>query len=187
MDLNSQARVPSSKITCLHYCVASVPVRVKGSYSVQDVDDTAMGFRLLQLHGYDASPDVLGNFEKDGEFFCFVGQSNQVVTGMYNLNRASQVMFSGEHILDRAYKFSYRFLRLKQANNQLLNKWIITKDLPGEDGHRQEGHDCLFQRPPALYMPFRMPTVASTMSPSLTASAPKFLAILGYFFYESKW
>ncbi|KAJ6832458.1 ent-copalyl diphosphate synthase 1, chloroplastic [Iris pallida] len=109
---------------------------------VQDVDDTAMGFRLLRLNGYDVSPDVLRNFEKDGEFFCFVGQSNQAVTGMYNLNRASQVMFPGEHILDRAYKFSYRFLREKQAHNQLLDKWIITKDLPGEVGYTLDFPFC---------------------------------------------
>lgn len=38
------------------------------------------------------------NFEKDGKFFCFV---RQAVTGMLNLNRASQVMFPGEEILDR--------------------------------------------------------------------------------------
>ncbi|ONK76443.1 uncharacterized protein A4U43_C03F27940 [Asparagus officinalis] len=100
--------------------------------SVQDVDDTAMGFRLLRLHGYDVSPDVFNNFEKDGEFFCFAGQANQAVTGIYNVNRASQVMFPGEAILERAKKFSYEFLREKQAANQLLDKWIITKDLPGE-------------------------------------------------------
>ncbi|XP_072971136.1 ent-copalyl diphosphate synthase 1-like isoform X1 [Typha angustifolia] len=99
---------------------------------VHDVDDTAMGFRLLRLHGYDVSPDVLRRFEKDGMFFCFIGQSNQAVTGMYNLNRASQVLFPGEEILERAKSFSYTFLRQKQACKQLRDKWIITKDLPGE-------------------------------------------------------
>ncbi|PPS13374.1 hypothetical protein GOBAR_AA07199 [Gossypium barbadense] len=46
---------------------------------VQDIDDTAMGFRLLRLHGYEVSADVFRHFEKGGEFFCFVGQSNQAV------------------------------------------------------------------------------------------------------------
>ncbi|XP_042468485.1 (-)-kolavenyl diphosphate synthase TPS28, chloroplastic-like [Zingiber officinale] len=99
---------------------------------VFDIDDTSMGFRLLRLHGYPVSPDVLQQFEKDGEFVCFPGQSNQAVTGMYNLNRAAQVAFPGEEILKRAKSFSYAFLREKQAAHQLLDKWIITKDLPGE-------------------------------------------------------
>ncbi|XP_068649228.1 ent-copalyl diphosphate synthase 1-like [Aristolochia californica] len=101
---------------------------------VQDVDDTAMGFRLLRLHGYEVSADAFRNFEKGGEFFCFAGQSNQAVTGLFNLYRASQVLFPGEKILDDARSFSYKFLREKQASSQLLDKWIIAKDLPGEVG-----------------------------------------------------
>lgn len=76
--------------------------------------------------------DVFKNFEKDGEFFAFVGQSNQAVTGMYNLNRASQISFPGEDVLHRAGAFSYEFLRRKQAEGALRDKWIISKDLPGE-------------------------------------------------------
>nr|QMW69080.1 terpene synthase 3 [Callicarpa americana] len=102
---------------------------------VQDIDDTAMGFRLLRLHGYEVSADVFKHFEKDGEFFCFTGQSTQAVTGMYNLYRASQLMFPGENILVDAAKFSAKFLQEKRANNELLDKWIITKDLPGEVGY----------------------------------------------------
>ncbi|KAF9618789.1 hypothetical protein IFM89_002657 [Coptis chinensis] len=100
--------------------------------SVRDIDDTAMGFRLLRLHGHDVSPDVFRHFEKGGEFFCFAGQSNQAVTGLFNLYRAAQVLFPGETILQEAKKFAYKFLREKQSSNQLLDKWIITKDLPGE-------------------------------------------------------
>ncbi|XP_059625876.1 (-)-kolavenyl diphosphate synthase TPS28, chloroplastic isoform X2 [Cornus florida] len=102
---------------------------------VQDIDDTAMGFRILRLHGYEVSADVFRHFEKGGEFFCFRGQSNQAVTGMFNLYRASQVLFPGEKILEDAKKFSSQFLREKQANNELLDKWIIAKDLPGEVGY----------------------------------------------------
>ncbi|XXG48534.1 hypothetical protein AAC387_Pa02g2957 [Persea americana] len=101
---------------------------------VRDVDDTSMAFRLLRLHGYDVSADAFRHFEKGGEFFCFAGQSGQAVTGIYNLNRASHVSFPGEKILEDARTFSYRFLREKQASKQLLDKWIITKDLPGEVG-----------------------------------------------------
>ncbi|XP_021281194.1 ent-copalyl diphosphate synthase, chloroplastic [Herrania umbratica] len=101
---------------------------------VQDIDDTAMGFRLLRLHGYEVSADVFRHFEKGGEFFCFVGQSNQAVTGIFNLFRASQVMFPGDKILEDAKRFSSKFLTEKQAADELLDKWIITKDLPGEVG-----------------------------------------------------
>ncbi|CAN6329012.1 unnamed protein product [Urochloa humidicola] len=99
---------------------------------VQDVDDTAMAFRLLRLHEYSVSPDAFKNFEKDGEFVGFAGQSSQAVTGMYNLNRASQISFPGEDILHRAGTFSYEFLRKREAQGTLHDKWIVSKDLPGE-------------------------------------------------------
>lgn len=101
---------------------------------VYDIDDTAMGFRLLRVHGYEVSSDVFRHFEKGGEFFCFVGQSNQAITGIFNLYRASQVLFPGEKILEDAKRFSSKFLTQKQAADELLDKWIITKDLPGEVG-----------------------------------------------------
>ncbi|KAM3401380.1 hypothetical protein ACQJBY_005865 [Aegilops geniculata] len=100
--------------------------------AVVDVDDTAMAFRLLRLHHYNVSPSVFENFEKDGDFFCFVGQSTQAVTGMYNLNRASQVRFPGEDVLQRAGRFSYEFLRERESQGTIRDKWIISKDLPGE-------------------------------------------------------
>ncbi|KAL8092691.1 ent-copalyl diphosphate synthase 1 isoform X2 [Apium graveolens] len=102
---------------------------------VNDIDDTAMAFRLLRLHGYSVSHDVFKNFESNGEFVCFAGQSNQAVTGIFNLLRASQVLFPEEKLLEDAQKFSVEFLRGKQAKNQLFDKWIITKDLPGEVGY----------------------------------------------------
>ncbi|KAJ7977384.1 Copalyl diphosphate synthase [Quillaja saponaria] len=103
---------------------------------VQDIDDTSMAFRVLRLHGHEVSANVFRHFQKDsGEFFCFAGQSNQAVTGMYNLFRASQVMFSGEEILKDAKQFSVKFLTEKRAANELFDKWIITKDLPGEVGY----------------------------------------------------
>lgn len=76
--------------------------------------------------------EVFKHFEKDGEFFCFAGQLNQAVTGMFNLYRASQVLFKGEEILENAKSFSAKYLTGKRHANELLDKWIITKDLPGE-------------------------------------------------------
>ncbi|KAL8143258.1 hypothetical protein V2J09_016290 [Rumex salicifolius] len=99
---------------------------------VQDIDDTAMGFRLLRLHGYHVSADVFEKFRKEGEFMCFAGQSSQAVTGMFNLYRASQLQYPGETVLQEARSFSSNYLTQKKASNQLLDKWIIQKDLPGE-------------------------------------------------------
>lgn len=75
---------------------------------------------------------MFNHFKKGDTFFCFAGQSTQAVTGMYNLLRASQLMFSGEKILEEAKQFSSAFLKMKQDANEVLDKWIITKDLPGE-------------------------------------------------------
>jgi len=75
---------------------------------------------------------VFKHFEKSGEFFCFAGQLNQAVTGMFNLYRASQVLFQEEKILEDAKNFSAKYLTKKRAANELLDKWIITKDLPRE-------------------------------------------------------
>ncbi|KAK9067613.1 hypothetical protein SSX86_011724 [Deinandra increscens subsp. villosa] len=103
--------------------------------NVQDIDDTAMGFRVLRMHGYEVTPDVFRQFEKDGTFVCFAGQSTQAVTGMFNLYRASQTLYPEERILVDAKKFSYNYLTKKQSRNELLDKWIIAKDLPGEVGY----------------------------------------------------
>ncbi|XP_031272204.1 (-)-kolavenyl diphosphate synthase TPS28, chloroplastic-like [Pistacia vera] len=99
---------------------------------IPDLDDTAMGFRLLRLHGYEVSADIFRHFEDGGEFFCFPGQSTEGVTVIFNLYRASQVLFPGEKILENAKKFSEKILREKHAANELLDKWLIAKDLPGE-------------------------------------------------------
>ncbi|KAF9595786.1 hypothetical protein IFM89_004188 [Coptis chinensis] len=51
------------------------------------------------------------------------------------IQRAAQVLFPEETILQEAKDFAYKFLHKKQASNQLLDKWIITKHLPGEVGY----------------------------------------------------
>nr|AKP96363.1 putative labda-7,13E-dienyl diphosphate synthase [Grindelia integrifolia] len=100
--------------------------------NLPDIDDTAMGFRVLRTHGYQVSSDVFQHFEKDGQFYCYWGQTAEAVTVMFNLYRASQVLFPGEKILDNAKKFAHNFLTEKVATNQVFDKWIITKDILGE-------------------------------------------------------
>nr|WCR39977.1 terpene synthase class II [Dracocephalum officinale] len=103
--------------------------------SIQEIDNTSMGFRLLRLYGYDVSADAFKQFEKGGEFCCLSGETSHGVTEMYNLYRASQLMYTQEHILADAKNYSANFLHRKRLNNELIDKWIITKDLPGEVGY----------------------------------------------------
>ncbi|KAJ1279657.1 hypothetical protein BS78_04G170900 [Paspalum vaginatum] len=102
---------------------------------LNDIDDTAMGFRLLRLHGYRVDPCVFKHFEKDGEFVCYPMQSNQSVTATYNLYRASQVAFPGEKMLEKANIYCRAFLDKRRASGRLKDKWVIAKDLPGEVGY----------------------------------------------------
>ncbi|XP_054816784.1 ent-copalyl diphosphate synthase 5-like [Prosopis cineraria] len=97
-----------------------------------DLDDTCMGFRLLRLNGYDVSANVFKTFEKDGGFDCFPGQTDEGASVMFNFYRATQVQFPGETILDEGNNFASNFLTEKRAANQIFDKWIIAKDLPGE-------------------------------------------------------
>ncbi|KAK3415798.1 hypothetical protein EUGRSUZ_H01472, partial [Eucalyptus grandis] len=103
--------------------------------NVADIDDTSMGFKLLRLHGYEVSAEVFENFKSGKEFFSFMGQLIVPVTGMLNLYKASELIFPGEKILEDANRHAAKFLRRKQEANELFDKWIITKDLPGEVGY----------------------------------------------------
>ncbi|XP_054816919.1 copal-8-ol diphosphate hydratase, chloroplastic-like [Prosopis cineraria] len=75
---------------------------------------------------------IFKNFEKDGEFFCYPGQSDEGETVIFNFYRATQVQFPGEIILDEGKTFAINFFSKKQATNQILDKWIMYKDLSGE-------------------------------------------------------
>ena len=76
--------------------------------------------------------DVFKQFKKDDGFVCMAGQSSQAVTGLFNLYRAAQCLHPGENIFEKAKKFCSNFLREKRACNQLDDKWIVSKDFPGE-------------------------------------------------------
>ncbi|KAF5196901.1 Copalyl diphosphate synthase, partial [Thalictrum thalictroides] len=91
-----------------------------------------MGFRMLRLHGYEVNASAYHHFEKDGQFFCFVGQYSQGVTEMLSMYRASQILFPGEKILEEAQNFAFKFLRDKQDLEQVADRWLIAKDLVGE-------------------------------------------------------
>ncbi|KAL3512625.1 hypothetical protein ACH5RR_025342 [Cinchona calisaya] len=109
----------------------------KGVFSARnsnfcDLDDTSMGFRLLRLHGYNMSPDVFKNFKKDDKFCCYPGQIMESPSPIFNLYRASQVLYTGEKILEEAKTFAHSFLQNWLASDRHLDKWVIAKDLPSE-------------------------------------------------------
>ncbi|KAL7122331.1 hypothetical protein ACP275_01G039000 [Erythranthe tilingii] len=109
----------------------------KGVFSARnsefcDIDDTSMGIRLLRLHGYNITPNALRTFKNGDEFTCYVGQGFESPSPIFNLYRASQVLFPGETILEEAKQFSYNFLKQRLDKNELLDKWLISKHLPSE-------------------------------------------------------
>ncbi|KAM7503068.1 hypothetical protein LguiB_001972 [Lonicera macranthoides] len=112
----------------------------RGAYSTsntpfEDIGDTALCFMTLRLHGHDISPDAFWHFKHGDAFCCFPRQSAESVTSIFNLFRATQLQFPGEKVMDEAKNFSYNFLRKREANNTLMDKWVILKDLPGEVGY----------------------------------------------------
>ncbi|KAM7503078.1 hypothetical protein LguiB_001982 [Lonicera macranthoides] len=112
----------------------------RGSYSgsnspIQNIDDTALCFMNLRFHGHDISPDAFWHFKYGDAFCCFPRQSSESVTAIFDLFRATQLQFPGEKVMDEAKNFSYNFLRKREANNTLIDKWVILKDLPGEVGY----------------------------------------------------
>uniref|UniRef100_F2XFB2-2 Isoform 2 of Bifunctional levopimaradiene synthase, chloroplastic n=1 Tax=Picea sitchensis TaxID=3332 RepID=F2XFB2-2 len=100
---------------------------------VPDIDDTAMGLRILRLHGYNVSSDVLKTFrDENGEFFCFLGQTQRGVTDMLNVNRCSHVAFPGETIMEEAKTCTERYLRNALEDVGAFDKWALKKNIRGE-------------------------------------------------------
>ncbi|XP_059065193.1 1,8-cineole synthase, chloroplastic-like [Cryptomeria japonica] len=107
------------------YCQAEIKAALGiglGSGSVtKNLNATALGLRLLRLHHYDVSADVLEDFkDKSGQFFFSEGNNdnNQNVIvdehgmgSILNLFRASMVAFLREKVMEEAKIFSSTYLR----------------------------------------------------------------------------
>ncbi|XP_057860191.2 delta-selinene-like synthase, chloroplastic [Cryptomeria japonica] len=115
----------------------------------KNLNATALGLRLLRLHRYDVSGDVLENFkDKNGQFF-FSGENKDddenkneehVMRSMLNLLRSSSVAFTGETIMEEAKLFSSAYLKqiiekpgdtyrksfVKEVEYALLYEWSRT-------------------------------------------------------------
>ncbi|XP_024528123.1 bifunctional diterpene synthase, chloroplastic [Selaginella moellendorffii] len=111
---------------------------------VNDIDDTAMAFRILRMHGYNVSPDAFNQFWLPGDkFCCFVGELSHGVSEMLNLHRASQVDFPNEAILTKTFKYSHDYLL--NVDSAHMDKWATKKNLMGEVAFELANpfHDCL--------------------------------------------
>ncbi|GLJ33854.1 hypothetical protein SUGI_0680450 [Cryptomeria japonica] len=87
--------------------------------TLANVNDTAMGFGILRLHGYDVSSEVLTIFGNEkGEFFSFADKTHREVEGMLSLYKCSQIAFPGETIMKEAKTFTESYLRnLRETNH----------------------------------------------------------------------
>ncbi|KAG6557324.1 hypothetical protein Mapa_001252 [Marchantia paleacea] len=124
--------------TCLDYVYklfsrSSHGISWSSACNVMDLDDTAMAFRLLRLHGYDVSPDCLKSFRSaEGDWYTFAGEVNQGVTSTFNLYRAGQTCYPGESILMEGAEWARKFLVEKSSKEGFNDKWVIGKDIAGE-------------------------------------------------------
>ncbi|GLJ05737.1 hypothetical protein SUGI_0024240 [Cryptomeria japonica] len=88
--------------------------------SSKDLNTAALGLRVLRLHRYPVSSDVLEQFkEKDGQFIRSTSQTEEEIKSIVNLFRASLISFPEETIMDEAKAFSTMYL------NQVLEKTDI--------------------------------------------------------------
>nr|UPQ49784.1 cis-kolav-3,13e-dienol synthase [Marchantia polymorpha] len=102
--------------------------------NVTDLDDSAMAFRLLRLHGYDVSSDCFQHFRDSGEWCTYPGEINRGVSSTFNFYRAAQTCFPEECLLMEGAEWARRFLLDKHTQNLCRDKWVISKGLHAEVG-----------------------------------------------------
>ncbi|XP_059076398.1 alpha-longipinene synthase-like [Cryptomeria japonica] len=119
----------------------SIGIRL-GSESVssRNLNATALGLRLLRLHRYDVSADVLESFkDENGHFSLSNSKEECAMRGILNLLRASSVAFPRETVMEEAKMFSSAFLKtlplsldaynasfLKEVEYALVYEWSRT-------------------------------------------------------------
>ncbi|KAH9297306.1 hypothetical protein KI387_028988, partial [Taxus chinensis] len=92
-----------------------------------DLNMTALGLRILRLHRYDVSSDVLEKFKaKNGGFLCSTTQPEEEIKSFLNLFRASLIVFPNENVMEEAKSFATAYL------NQALHKTDISSSLSQE-------------------------------------------------------
>uniref|UniRef100_A0A0D6QR21 Uncharacterized protein n=1 Tax=Araucaria cunninghamii TaxID=56994 RepID=A0A0D6QR21_ARACU len=99
-----------------------------GTHSLcTDPNTTALGLRILRLHRYSVSADVLEHFKgMDGQFLSFTNDIQKEIKCFLNLYRASLIAFPGEKVLDEAKAFTTTYLKeaLKKIERSSLSREI---------------------------------------------------------------
>jgi halimadienyl-diphosphate synthase len=95
-------------------------------YSVPDLDDTAVVFKLLRRAGYSVDPSVFLNYERDTHFICFPFERNPSVGVNVHLLDALQTCPDWEH-QPRMVEKILGFLRRSRVQNAYWHdKWHIS-------------------------------------------------------------
>ncbi|KAH9306411.1 hypothetical protein KI387_010815 [Taxus chinensis] len=99
-----------------------------------DINITATGLRLLRLHGYNVSSDVLKNIKtEDEEFIELCGDGGP--SDMLSLYRCSQISFPEERIMREASAFAKDYLSKCIQRNNVPRDLTVNKNLRGEIEH----------------------------------------------------
>nr|QGN65615.1 terpene synthase 9 [Taiwania cryptomerioides] len=113
----------------------SVGIRLGSKNVTRDLNATALALRLLRLHRYDVSADVLESFKDKNEQF-FSGENNDNNTGeecvmrsMLNLLRASSVAFPREKVMEEVKAFSSAYLKILSENSRDVYKRGLLKEV----------------------------------------------------------
>nr|WBO26428.1 beta-pinene synthase [Taiwania cryptomerioides] len=102
-------------------------IRCGRNISSVDLNTTSLGFRILRLHKYNISSDVLESFKgKDGQLLNSSTQSQEEIKSIMNLFRASLIAFPKEKVMDEAKSFSTLYLKqaLQKIDNSNLSREI---------------------------------------------------------------
>jgi halimadienyl-diphosphate synthase len=97
-------------------------VGFSSQYSVPDLDDTAMTFKLLRLAGYDVDPAVFLSYEKDRHFVCYPYERTPSIGAHVHLLDALRVCPEYEH-QPRMVSKALNFCRDELGRYHWFDKW----------------------------------------------------------------
>ncbi|KAI3456292.1 hypothetical protein Pfo_012955 [Paulownia fortunei] len=89
----------------------------------------ALAFRLLRMQGHDVNPGSFCWFLNEPEILAYMEEnSDQFVSAMYSVYRATDLIFPGESILEEARTFAIKMLENSNTRNGDHN-FLISKGL----------------------------------------------------------
>jgi halimadienyl-diphosphate synthase len=94
-------------------------------YSVPDLDDTAVVFKLLHQAGYDVDPSVFASYERDAHFICYPFERNPSLGVNVHLLDALRVCPDFERQCEMVEK-ALGFCRERIRSGGWFDKWHIS-------------------------------------------------------------